>query len=534
MRRTTIAATFLTVAMSWAAIALWLPGCGIMPGNADRYAARPAPKPQYAEHLTLTLMPFSWEGGLRWREDHPTIQYLNRKFNIDLQLQWTDGESYKDKLNVMAASGKLPDMFQVEPDMFVNWQDDGVFMDLQPVLDSYSHLSQAFSVGTWRLLNPEGALFGIPVNVVSNSDSYQIRADWLEKLGLGIPEEDSFTIDQFYTIVQSFALYDPDSDGISNTYGLSVTNLLTGEAQTNSAQLRAAFGLANEWALQDGRLVSQYAQVPEMKAFLGFLRKLYAEGLLDRNFREKGFTNIYDDFQSGRTGILTSHPDSLKSDELLLQRSHPGTRLVQLPPPIGPNGQRGNPTNLQGVNKSVINGRIEPAKQERILALLDWWATDEGTFIMRNGFEGLHFEINEDGSATKKPLTDSDLPRLLDNWFFSRSDIAVGYVYSLPEEIEFNRRYYERNAKYPYVNDAGGLEVLSLAYRWYYKKLEEAYRDVQIRIIRGELPLDSVDDAAAAWRRGGGDRITMEINEIYARNKTHKAASNTGAEEYSK
>ena len=88
------------------------------------------------ERLTLTFMPESWSGG-KWREDHPTIQYLNEKFNIELKLMWTDGPTYNDKLNVMAASGSLPDLYRVPADSFGKWQTEEVFMDLAPYLEQY-------------------------------------------------------------------------------------------------------------------------------------------------------------------------------------------------------------------------------------------------------------------------------------------------------------------------------------------------------------------------------------------------------------
>ncbi|WP_204601771.1 extracellular solute-binding protein [Cohnella boryungensis] len=468
--------------------------------------------------MSITMMPISWEGGLRWREDHPIIKYLNDKFNIDLQLQWTDGESYKEKLSVMAAAGQLPDMFQVEPEMFVNWQHKGVFLDLAADMQTYPHLKSAFSSDSWELLNPSGKLYGIPVSNTAYRDSYQIRADWLDKVGIPIPAVDDFTLDDFYRIVQAFALEDPDDDGLNNTFGLSITNLLSGSAPSNSGQLRAAFGLANEWKLIDGQLVSQYIQTEEMKQFLSYLRKLYAEGLLDRNFADKGFGTIYEEFQSGKTGIITYRPDTFLSDELLLRASHPKARLVQLPPPIGPKGDRGNPTNPQGVSKSVINGHIAPAKQARIMEILDWWTSPEGAFVMSNGFEGVHYVRGEDGAAVKTALADSDVPWLLSSWLLSGGDAEPAKVYTEPEVVDFYKRYYKKNAAFAYTNDAGGLEVLSLAYRWYYRKLEEDYRKIQIQVIRGEKPLNAIDYAEKAWREGGGDRILREVNEIYRQN----------------
>lgn len=33
------------------------------------------------------------------------IDYLNNKFNVDLKFQWVSQDNYKEKMNVLAASG---------------------------------------------------------------------------------------------------------------------------------------------------------------------------------------------------------------------------------------------------------------------------------------------------------------------------------------------------------------------------------------------------------------------------------------------
>lgn len=465
------------------------------------------------EKLTITFMPESWSGG-KWREDHPTIKYLNEKFNIDLKLMWTDGATYKDKLNVLAASGDLPDMYRLTTDNFVKWQNEGIFMDLAPHLSKYPNLAKAWPDDQWKMLNPQGKLYGMPTWGIEVRDSYQIRTDWISNVGLPMPKEETFNVDEFYQIMKAFALNDPDKNGKKDTVGFTTDQ----ELGANTAQLRAAFGLANGWKMADGKLIPQYVQAKEQKEFLGYLHKMYEEGVLDKDFLSKKNNNVYELFQGGKSGIWTHHPLGLRTDTEKLKKIDPNAQLAQLAPPIGPTGLRGNPTDLVGNRKTVINGKIDLKKQQRILKMLDWWVTDEGTDIMKSGLEGVHYTKEADGTFKATPLIDTDLPRILNNWFFLRADPNLGnYRWTAPEVAKFDETFNKNNAKYPWKNASGGLEIYSETYAQKEKTLDTKFKETQLKIVIGEEPIDSIDKAIAAWKADGGDKMIQEINDAYAK-----------------
>jgi putative aldouronate transport system substrate-binding protein len=465
------------------------------------------------ERLTLTFMPESWSGG-KWREDHPTLLYLNEKFNIDLKIMWTDGSTYKDKLNVMAASGSLPDMFRVTSDNFGKWQDEGIFMDFAPHLEQYPNLAAAFPDYQWNMLNPQGVIYGMPLWEIENRDSYQIRADWIRNVGLSIPSEETFNVDEFYEIMKAFAHNDPDQNGKKDTIGFATDNTLSG----NTAQLRAAFGLANGWKLADGQLIPQFVQVSEQKNFLGYLRRMYEEGVMDKDFLSRTNANTYELFQAGKSGIWTHHPLGLRTDTEKLRGIDQNADLIQLAPPIGPTGLRGNPTGLTGANKVVINNTIDAKKQQRILKLLDWWVTDEGTDIMKSGIEGVHYTKESDGTYSATDLVETDLPRIMNNWFFKRADPNLGtFRWTEPEVANFDNTFNENNAKYPWRPDSGGLEIYSETYSKKWNDLSVKFTEAQLKIVIGQEPVESIDKAIEEWKANGGDQIIQEMNDAYAK-----------------
>jgi ABC-type glycerol-3-phosphate transport system substrate-binding protein len=468
-----------------------------------------------SEKLTISFMPESWGGG-KWRDDHPTIKYLNEKFNIEMNVMWTDGPTYKDKLNVMAASGSLPDMYRITSDNFAKWQNEGVFLDLAPYLDQYPNLAKAFPEELWNRLNPQGKIYGFPNWGQEVRDSYQIRADWIRNVGLEMPNEDTFNVDDFYAIMKAFAQGDPDKNGKNDTVGFTTDQ----ELGANASQLKAAFGLANEWKMEDGRLITVYVQSEEQKAFLSYLRKMYEEGVLDPEFYSKKGVNVYEMFQASKAGIFNHHPLGLRMDNKKLKEIDPNAELVQLAPPIGPDGLRGNAAGLLGANKIVINGKIEPKKRERLLKLLDWWVTDEGTNIMRNGIEGEHYTKEADGTYKATPLNDTDLPRIMNNWFFWRADPNFFiHIWSPKEEAEFDRKFNENSAKHPWRNESEGLTIYSETFTKSWESLRLAFLEAQLKIIIGREPVDSIDKAIEEWKATGGDKIIQEVNDAYSKLK---------------
>lgn len=486
-------------------------GAGDKEGGQDNAAALD----DGTERLTLTFMPESWSGG-KWREDHPTIQYLNEKFNVDLKLMWTDGPTYNDKLNVMAASGSLPDLYRVPADNYGKWQNEEVFTDLAPYLEQYPNLAQAYPEYQWEMMNPDGKIYGIPLWEVEVRDSYQVRADWIRSVGLTMPDEATFNLDEFYEIVKAFALNDPDQNGKKDTIGFATDNTLS----TNTGQLRAAFGLANGWKLVNDQLIPQFVQSQEQQDFLAYLRNMYEEGIIDKDFLSRSNANVYELYQAGKTGLYHHHPMAMLADNVKLKEYDADAELVQLAPPIGPSGLRGNPAGLIGDRKVVINGTIDPKKQQRILKILDWWVTDEGTDIMRSGIEGVHYTKEADGTYKATELIETDLPRILNNWFFKRADANLNvFRWTDPQEAEFVAKYNENNALYPWRNDSGGLTIYSDTYASKWKDLEVKFIEAQLKIVIGQEPVDSIDQAIEAWKAGGGDQIIQEVNDAYAKQK---------------
>ncbi|MBB3125352.1 putative aldouronate transport system substrate-binding protein [Paenibacillus rhizosphaerae] len=477
-------------------------------GNADQGKAGTASEPaKNEERLPITIAVQYWSGP-KWTEDHPTIKYLEEKFNVDITLQLINGSEYGEKMKVMAASGSLPDFYRADsPETYLAWQSEGAFVELSELLPKYPNLIKAFPLDheANRLLNPEGKIYGLPDISWTVRDTIQIRKDWLDNLGMKLPSEDEFTVDKYYEIAKAFATKDPDKNGVAgDTYGIIGLDSV----------IQNAFGIANGWFEKDGKLLPKQTQVEEYKAYLSFMKKAYDEGVLDRDFVLRKSSDL-DDMKRGNKAGIYSHHNDLTGYEDSVKKAFPDTKpeLVPMAPPIGPTGIRAYSAYLTGMNKQVINAKASPEKVDRILQILDWWVTDEGTTIMKSGLEGIDYTKKADGSYEPTAQWETNFPRYLNSSIFARPGVDFNmYLWTPQEDKDFLASYKALAEKYTLKDAAAGLTFYSDTYKNKSADLSKNFDEAMSKIIVGSEPIEYIEQASKEWLANGGDKIIQEIN----------------------
>ncbi|HZG85415.1 extracellular solute-binding protein [Paenibacillus sp.] len=479
-------------------------------------ATQPASADDMSEKITINLMTRSYAGG-GWEPNHPMVEEMNKRLNIDLKIEWVPLANYQEKLNVMAASNNFPDVFYITNAEFVKWQSKGIFMDVKPELDQYPNIQKHIPEVSLAHFNPKDKYYGIPFYYQDARDSLAIRQDWLDKLGLKMPE----TVDEFYEVAKAFATQDPDGNGQHDTVGFSLEISPAGALQFAGVPyyMYGAFGLANGWKADDnGELIPMQVQSEELKNFIGFLRKAYAEGVLDRDFAILKARDTLNKLEAGKSGVANVNPQQLYTETLpTLTKTHPEAVLTQLAPPAGPNGQRGMPS-IPTADKIVINSKIDPKKQQRILKMMDYMLSDEGYDFVKHGIEGVHYKKISDTQYEQLEASKTDRQFLLLGWFFKRFDpMFLIYKWMNPEQVETIKTYFDNNAKYVVKNDGFGL-VSETAIK-VGANIDRKWMDTMVKIIAGQAPIEDIDKAIAEWRASGGDKIIEEINAEYKKLK---------------
>jgi ABC-type glycerol-3-phosphate transport system substrate-binding protein len=488
------------------AAAVWLGG---LAGCGRQESTDGAPGADAAGgKLSVVFMTRAAEGG-GWPDNHPVIKALSQKFNLDLEMQWVPGANYDEKLAVLVATGNLPDVYFVNSEDFAKWQGSGLFLDVKPFLADEPNLTEYIPEENWKLGNPASKLYGIPHYVPEVRNSLAIRKDWLDKLGLPMPD----TIGELYETAKRFVHDDPDGNGENDTVGL-LMNIFPGGGFGGIDFLRGAFGLANGWQDAGGKLVPMYTQTAELKALTAYLRKADAEGVLDPDFSVQDWRDPLRKFEAGKSGIAYVNPNNLYVKTIPgLRKIAPDADVVQLTPPIGPAGKRTTITSMSA-NKLVINSRIDPQKQKRILDLLNYVLSDEGYDLIRNGVEGIHYKKTADGRYVKLPAFDEDRANLFSSWVFRRFDPLVAFQsWDDPQYVSKVMNWVNHLEPYRWPDASAGLQSPTEARMG--TTLRQRWTQTLVEVIEGKKPLDAVDQAVAEWKAGGGDKITSEYNADY-------------------
>ncbi|MDR1533121.1 MAG: extracellular solute-binding protein [Clostridiales bacterium] len=236
-------------------------------------------------------------------------KYLD-ELGIQLEVAFAaDGSTgaYNDKLNMQLAAGDLPDIVHTyQYELFKQAYDAGYAADITDVYANYASdyllECQKKYPDSFAYTSFDGRLHGI--SFFNNNDAGSIvlwiRDDWLEKSGKSAPK----TMEELYELAKWFTFNDPDGNGKDDTYGLGLNKNLTVD-QATIFGLIGGFGVPGDdiyYRGANGKLTYTYLE-PGMKDALGFLHRLYADGILDPEFTVKDSPEIEADIASGKLGM---------------------------------------------------------------------------------------------------------------------------------------------------------------------------------------------------------------------------------------
>ena len=159
-----------------------------------------------------------------YKEDWPVEVEARKLTNIHLKdvtvganLR-TDSENTgkTEALNLMLASGKIPDIVGSSriKDFVNQYGPEGAFLPLNDLIDEHAPNLKAFfekkpEVAS-ALKAADGNMYYIPYLPDGKyGRAYWIRTDWLNKLGLDMPE----TVDDYENVLRAFKTQDPNGNG---------------------------------------------------------------------------------------------------------------------------------------------------------------------------------------------------------------------------------------------------------------------------------------------------------------------------------
>lgn len=328
---------------------------------------------------------------------------LASRTGVNLEFTVVNPDTESEKFNLMVASNDLSDIISNATTLYTNGGEaavaDEILIDHLPYLTEeltpqICKLMEAYPDAVPEALTESGWLAGMPQLSMQTETTQtfgpMIRKDWLDELGLNVPE----TYDELHDVLAAF----------KEKKGADAPLLLNYAATGINNGLVEGYGIFG--LVADAAMSEPYYQVddtvmygpiqPEFKEYLTMIHDWYQEGLIWQDFMS------YTDFQNPPTDVILADRAGVFYAEVTYiatledASNTEGFELVAIP---------------DFVQKS---GDTIPFKEERAYAASTPWSistqcecpellmqwcnymyTDEGALLCNYGIEGESFEYNE-------------------------------------------------------------------------------------------------------------------------------------------
>ncbi|UQZ35187.1 ABC transporter substrate-binding protein [Paenibacillus sp. PK3_47] len=526
--------------LSTVLLSLLISGCELKSGS--RSAAENAPE-EPASGTPRYQISWTMHQNLPVAENAEMVRYVEEKFNVDLDVWNLANNKYESLLDMKLAQGAVPDLFRIRQTQdLLKYQQQGLLAEIpEELLNEYApNIMKAIREHAPAYQDYGkigGKYYGIPV--VNPTNIYRIpvvyRQDWLDKLGLAVPE----TLADFEKVIYAFTNDDPDGNGIKDTYGLSREgmNVLFG------AFGQVVFADQLYFGVKEQKLVIG-ALEPELKEALQYLRKWYRDGVIDPEFitgeNKGGYKHLSHAFISGRIGMTSmgnyyhwiqdgdyltwnwdEHMNSTESpveatfNMKELNAKNPEARIVFGPPFTGPEGKRGSKAYDMLMSFTAIGADAakEPGKLAAILQILDYVSAnpdpDEAAAV-KYGIQGTHWTWAE---ASKEDVI--VLPPY-DKIFSYQNKIGAGLGMTVPLMPTERREQWASTLGLDQYGIYNAMEVATPSLIQKGPELIKLRNKAYIAFITGDQPLEAFGDFVKEFMAAGGTEVLQEANEWYS------------------
>lgn len=428
--------------------------------------------------------------------------------NTDLQIQWIPLSAYDDKLRLMLASGELPKLIKLGySPTYIDTLKAGQFWELGPLLKDYPNLS-AVDATYYENISIEGKVYGIPLFRSPGRASFQYRKDWFDRLGLKPP----VTLEDWYHVIRSMTLDDPDGNGKQDTYGLVLEKKYNQDVGSTLTRISVSQGGPNKWLADNGIFVPEFMTEPFMETMRLF-RRLYQEKLINMDFAIVDTIEVAKIYDTGRAGIQISGGNSQTWLDKLV-KTVPNA-VVDVAPLTGPQGVRlpGEPGNAGFL--AIPKDSVKSEEEVRtILGFLEKLLEPAMQTVIIKGVENRHWV--DSGEYTEiidrtldlrevKPYRDM-LP------YFTEPDPLIKPSLQ-PDLYRKNQQVMKDSQIYIVENPA--LTLDSATFVKHGKELDIMITDAETKFIMGIIDEAGWSAQVEKWKQAGGEQMIQEYEASY-------------------
>jgi putative aldouronate transport system substrate-binding protein len=462
----------------------------------------------------------SYNDNLVWKE-------IPKRTGVTVNWETTT-DDYKKQLGLIMASGKLPDLIgKIDPLLANQYGRQGALKPLEELIKKNAPTLQKILDDNPRIkgqiTSPDGHIYFFPRLLfdprTQTYAGFMIRGDWLEKLGMKVPE----TTDELYTVLKAFKDKDPNGNGKADEVPFTA----------DPRPLIWAFGVGSrgnasqdDFFVEDGK-VKLGPVDPRFKDALMYLNKLYAEGLLDREY--EGQKNDQRDarvMQELSGFMFGSNAGYLTRFNKMLAAGGKKEGFIAMAPPKGPTGERNIIGRHTEIDRGVGVAITSSAKNaDEITKMMDYFYTKEGTLLLNFGLEGDTYTMkNGVPTYTDKVAKHATLDVL--NYLNAYvGNVSTWASINMPESYLATLSEEARKGNDLAVKNAGNKKVPALHFTpEETAEVQNLHRDIDTYIdenvnafITGKKPFSDYETYLQGLKKIGSDRLVDHYNKAYER-----------------
>ena len=283
---------------------------------------------------------------------------LGEKFNMDFEFDNPPQDNYNERLNLVMMDAQLPDIIMDMPTTEVlKYGESGVILSLNDYIENnMPNLKKEIDKrdGVEKALTySDGNIYYMPMldEKVSGNMPYIVRTDWLEKLGIESP----VTLEDWENYWHLVKTTDPDDGG------------------------KVHYGPID----------------PKYKKAVTWMHDMYEKGYIDpeiitmdyASFVPKLAQNTVASFYGPLGGMLAAQNATMPA-------SFPGFHVEATVPPKGTAQIH---SYIDQEPRAIAAATITASCKnvDRVIALLDYMYSDEGTLLINMGIEGTHYTMQD-------------------------------------------------------------------------------------------------------------------------------------------
>jgi len=438
--------------------------------------------------------------------------------NTDIDIRLLDHNEYKTKMDLMFASGDIPDVVQGMGKYTNSGQsmeqavEAGVFLPLDDLIDKHApNLKKFIPEEVWesQRYHKDGKIYAIPQLLGNPSRRATfIRKDLLDKAGLEVPK----TVEETLNVLRKFK-----EMGVEQPY-VARKNL------SYSDTFMGAFDVQPLMELDEkGNPVPKYLDSENMKKAIQTYKTMYDEGLIHKEFLTQESSQYKDIIQSGKGGMFSANANVLNSWNKLLKENVPDGELAIIPSPVGAEGTNGGYVIYDPAFRNFLINK-DAKNPEKIIEFFDWMVTEEATEFFTFGIEGKDYSKENGEIKYNFAEAPDEINReaFRTGWLWMTGDAAYteGLLQLTPEGQDLLNVYENVLA-----NEGNGGIYFEPPLTTFTSKPEMEDKNADghsdflkehiVKMITGAEPIEDWDKVLEAWRKNGGDQYLEDAKEQY-------------------